>query len=303
VNIQQLEYILAVDQFKSFSKAADYCHVTQATLSAMVKKLEEQLDIVIFDRKANPIATTENGREILLQAQQVVAHANTLLSSSKAINQKIEGRIKLGIIPTIASSILPIILKHLVEKYPGLSLEIYEVTTNQLKKDLRDGKLDLGILSTPIASIDLETKLLYVEDLHVYGHLASQATWIRKSDLAKQRIFLLQEGHCLRDQVIQLCDLKKQKALPANLSVESNTFETLLNLVDTFQGMTVLPALYVTQLGEQRKQNMLELREGTLSREVSLCYYRPYAKWNIINRLAEEITAEVKKQLNATGKS
>jgi len=303
VNIQQLEYILAVDQFKSFSKAADYCHVTQATLSAMVKKLEEQLDIVIFDRKANPIATTENGREILLQAQQVVAHANTLLSSSKAINQKIEGRIKLGIIPTIASSILPIILKHLVEKYPGLSLEIYEVTTNQLKKDLRDGKLDLGILSTPIASIDLETKLLYVEDLYVYGHLASQATWIRKSDLAKQRIFLLQEGHCLRDQVIQLCDLKKQKALPANLSVESNTFETLLNLVDTFQGMTVLPALYVTQLGEQRKQNMLELREGTLSREVSLCYYRPYAKWNIINRLAEEITAEVKKQLNATGKS
>jgi LysR family hydrogen peroxide-inducible transcriptional activator len=219
VNIQQLEYILAVDQFKSFSKAADYCHVTQATLSAMVKKLEEQLDIVIFDRKANPIATTENGREILVQAQQVVAHANTLLSSSKAINQKIEGRVKLGIIPTIASSILPIILKHLVEKYPGLSLEIYEVTTNQLKKDLRDGKLDLGILSTPIASIDLETKLLYVEDLHVYGHLASQATWIRKSDLAKQRIFLLQEGHCLRDQVIQLCDLKKQKALPANLSV------------------------------------------------------------------------------------
>ena len=303
MNIQQLEYILAVDQFKSFSKAAEYCHVTQATLSAMVKKLEEQLDIVIFDRKANPIATTENGREILVQAQQVVAHANTLLSSSKAINQKIEGRVKLGIIPTIASSILPIILKHLVEKYPGLSLEIYEVTTNQLKKDLRDGKLDLGILSTPIASIDLETKLLYVEDLHVYGHLASQATWIRKSDLAKQRIFLLQEGHCLRDQVIQLCDLKKQKALPANLSVESNTFETLLNLVDTFQGMTVLPALYVTQLGEQRKQNMLELKDGVLSREVSLCYYRPYAKWNIINRLAEEITAEVKKQLNATGKS
>jgi LysR family hydrogen peroxide-inducible transcriptional activator len=303
VNIQQLEYILAVDQFKSFSKAADYCHVTQATLSAMVKKLEEQLDIVIFDRKANPIAITENGREILVQAQQVVAHANTLLSSSKAINQKIEGRVKLGIIPTIASSILPIILKHLVEKYPGLSLEIYEVTTNQLKKDLRDGKLDLGILSTPIASIDLETKLLYVEDLHVYGHLASQATWIRKSDLAKQRIFLLQEGHCLRDQVIQLCDLKKQKALPANLSVESNTFETLLNLVDTFQGMTVLPALYVTQLGEKRKQKMLELKDGVLSREVSLCYYRPYAKWNIINRLAEDITAEVKKQLNATGLS
>jgi LysR family hydrogen peroxide-inducible transcriptional activator len=139
MNIQQLEYILAVDQFKSFSKAADYCHVTQATLSAMVKKLEEQLDIVIFDRKANPIATTENGREILVQARQVVAHANALLSSSKAINQKVEGRVKMGVIPTIASSMLPLILKYLVEKYPMLQLEVYEVTTNQLIKDLRDG--------------------------------------------------------------------------------------------------------------------------------------------------------------------
>jgi LysR family hydrogen peroxide-inducible transcriptional activator len=297
VNIQQLEYILAVDQFKSFSKAADYCHVTQATLSAMVKKLEEQLDIVIFDRKANPIATTENGREILVQAQQVVAHANALLSSSKGIHQKIEGKVKIGIIPTIASSILPLIMRPLVEKYPQLHLEIHEVTTNQLVKDLREGKLDLGILSTPIASLDLETKLLYVEDLQLYGHLPSKGKTVRKSELAKQRIFLLQEGHCLRDQVIQLCELKKQKALPANLSVESNTFETLINLVDTFQGMTVLPALYVNQLGEQRKQNMIELVDGTLSREVSLCFYRPYAKWNIINRLAEEITVEVKKHL------
>ena len=124
MNIQQLEYILAVDQFKSFSKAADYCHVTQATLSAMVKKLEEELDIVIFDRKANPIATTENGRAILDKAQQVVAHANALLASSKAINQKIEGRVKMGIIPTIASSLLPMILKHVVEKYPARTLEM-----------------------------------------------------------------------------------------------------------------------------------------------------------------------------------
>ncbi len=298
MNIQQLEYILAVDQFKSFSKAADYCHVTQATLSAMVKKLEEKLDIVIFDRKANPIATTENGRAILVQAQQVVGHANALLSSSKAINQKMEGRVKLGIIPTIASSILPIILRHLVEKYPLLNLEVYEVTTGQMVKDLRDGKLDLGILSTPIASLELETKVLYVEDLHLYGHLPANEKTLRKSDLAKQRIFLLQEGHCLRDQVIQLCELKKQKAFPANLSVESNTFETLLNLVDTFQGMTVLPSLYVKQLGERRRQHVLNLADGTLSREVSICYYRPYAKWNIINRLADEITAEVNNHLN-----
>jgi LysR family hydrogen peroxide-inducible transcriptional activator len=297
VNIQQLEYILAVDQFKSFSKAADYCHVTQATLSAMVKKLEEQLDIVIFDRKANPIATTENGREVLVQAQQVVAHANALLSSSKAINQKIEGKVKLGIIPTIASSVLPLIMKPLVEKYPLLHLEIHEVTTNQMIKDLREGKLDVGILSTPIASTDLETQRLYVEDLRLYGYLTTGEKQLSKTDLSQQRIFLLQEGHCLRDQIIQLCDLKKHKSLPANLSVESNTFDTLLNLVDTFQGMTLLPSLYVRQLSEGRKRQLLEISGGTLRREVSICYYRPYAKWNIIRRLQAEITELVQVHL------
>jgi LysR family hydrogen peroxide-inducible transcriptional activator len=297
VNIQQLEYILAVDQFKSFSKAADYCHVTQATLSAMVKKLEEQLDIVIFDRKANPIATTENGREVLVQAQQVVAHANALLSSSKAINQKIEGKVKLGIIPTIASSVLPLIMKPLVEKYPLLHLEIHEVTTNQMIKDLREGKLDVGILSTPISSSDLETQILYVEDLRLYGYLSGGKQQISQSALSQERIFLLQEGHCLRDQIIQLCDLKKNKSLPANLSVESNTFDTLLNLVDTFQGMTLLPSLYVRQLSEGRKRQLLEISDGTLRREVSICYYRPYAKWNIIRRLQAEITELVQVHL------
>jgi LysR family hydrogen peroxide-inducible transcriptional activator len=294
VNIQQLEYILAVDQFKSFSKAADYCHVTQATLSAMVKKLEEQLDIVIFDRKANPIATTENGREILVQAQQVVAHANALLSSSKGIHQKIEGKVKIGIIPTIASSVLPLIMRPLVEKYPHLHLEIHEVTTNQLVKDLREGKLDVGILSTPISATDLETEILYVEDLRLYGYLPSGETRISHAALSNQRIFLLQDGHCLRDQIIQLCDLKKLKSLPSNLSVESNTFDTLLNIVDTFQGMTLLPSLYVKQLSEGRKQHLLEIYDGSLKREVSICYYRPYAKWNIIRRLQTEIAELVK---------
>jgi LysR family hydrogen peroxide-inducible transcriptional activator len=297
VNIQQLEYILAVDQFKSFSKAADYCHVTQATLSAMVKKLEEQLDIVIFDRKANPIATTENGREILVQAQQVVAHANALLSSSKGIHQKIEGKVKIGIIPTIASSVLPLIMRPLVEKYPHLHLEIHEVTTNQLVKDLREGKLDVGILSTPISATDLETEILYVEDLRLYGYLSSGETRISHAALSNQRIFLLQDGHCLRDQIIQLCDLKKLKSLPSNLSVESNTFDTLLNIVDTFQGMTLLPSLYVKQLSEGRQQHLLEIYDGSLKREVSICYYRPYAKWNIIRRLQTEIAELVKPHL------
>jgi LysR family hydrogen peroxide-inducible transcriptional activator len=296
VNIQQLEYILAVDQLKSFSKAADYCHVTQATLSAMVKKLEEQLDIVIFDRKANPIATTENGREILIQAQQVVSHAQALLDSSKAINRKIEGKLKLGVIPTIASSLMSIILKPLMEKYPALIFEIHEQTTSQLMKSLQDGKLDLGILSTPIAISDLETELLYKEELVLYGHFGRKS--IKKTELNEQRLFLLQDGHCLRDQIIQLCELKKNKFLPSNLRFESNTFDTLLNLVDDFQGMTFLPKLYSAQLSEARQKRLIPLEEGRLEREISLCYYRPYAKWNVIKRLNADIQDLVKQHLS-----
>jgi LysR family hydrogen peroxide-inducible transcriptional activator len=296
VNIQQLEYILAVDQLKSFSKAADYCHVTQATLSAMVKKLEEQLDIVIFDRKANPIATTENGREILIQAQQVVSHAQALLDSSKSINRKIEGKLKLGVIPTIASSLMTIILKPLMEKYPALIFEIHEQTTSQLMKSLQDGKLDLGILSTPIAISDLETELLYKEELVLYGHFGRKE--IKKTELNEQRLFLLQDGHCLRDQIIQLCELKKNKFLPSNLRFESNTFDTLLNLVDDFQGMTFLPKLYSAQLSEARQKRLIPLEEGRLEREISLCYYRPYAKWNVIKRLNADIQDLVKQHLS-----
>jgi LysR family hydrogen peroxide-inducible transcriptional activator len=296
VNIQQLEYILAVDQLKSFSKAADYCHVTQATLSAMVKKLEDQLDIVIFDRKANPIATTENGREILIQAQQVVSHAQALLDSSKSINRKIEGKLKLGVIPTIASSLMTIILKPLMEKYPALIFEIHEQTTSQLMKSLQDGKLDLGILSTPIAISDLETELLYKEELVLYGHFGRKE--IKKIELNEQRLFLLQDGHCLRDQIIQLCELKKNKFLPSNLRFESNTFDTLLNLVDDFQGMTFLPKLYSAQLSEARQKRLIPLEEGRLEREISLCYYRPYAKWNVIKRLNADIQDLVKQHLS-----
>ena len=297
MNIHQLEYILAVDQFKSFSKAADYCHVTQATLSAMVKKLEEQLDIVIFDRKSNPIVTTDNGRLILQQAQQVVAHANALLDSSKSIHQKIEGRLKIGVIPTIASSMIPIILKPMMDKYPKLNLEIYEVTTNQLVKNLLEGKLDIGILSTPISNHDLETNLLYVEELKLYGFFDGKEKTIKKSDLANQRMFLLQEGHCLRDQVIQLCDLKKNNYLPQNLLIESNTFDTLLNLVDEFKGMTVLPTLYINQLNEKRQSNLLVLEDGQLQREVSLAFYRPYAKWNIVQQFTKDIAEWVGAEL------
>jgi LysR family hydrogen peroxide-inducible transcriptional activator len=163
-------------------------------------------------------------------------------------------------------------------------------------KSLQDGKLDLGILSTPIAISDLETELLYKEELVLYGQFGRKS--IKKTELNEQRLFLLQDGHCLRDQIIQLCELKKNKFLPGNLRFESNTFDTLLNLVDDFQGMTFLPKLYSAQLSEARQKRLIPLEEGRLEREISLCYYRPYAKWNVIKRLNADIQDLVKQHLS-----
>jgi LysR family hydrogen peroxide-inducible transcriptional activator len=165
-----------------------------------------------------------------------------------------------------------------------------------LIKSLLDGKLDLGILSTPIATSDLETELLYKEELVLYGHFGKST--IKKAELNEQRMFLLQDGHCLRDQIIQLCELKKNKFLPSNLRFESNTFDTLLNLVDDFQGMTFLPKLYSAQLSEARQKRLIPLEEGRLEREISLCYYRPYAKWNVIKRLNADIQDLVQQHLS-----
>ena len=294
MNIQQLAYIVAVDRFKSFSKAAFYCNVTQATLSAMVKKLEIELDIVIFDRKTTPIITTQNGKEIIEKAQLVVAHADAILASSKALLQKVAGRVRIGIIPTIASSLLPIILKPLLVKFPELFLEIHELTTTTLIQHLKEGKMDIAILSTPISAPEIESNLLYLEDLVVYGHLSNDAKTIDSKDLKNEQVFLLQKGHCLRDQVIELCGLNKSNNFSKNFLFESNTFDTLINLVDQFQGLTVLPKLYTQQMSPERQSKLIELIGGSLQREVSLAFYRPFAK----HKINQVLTAEIQRLLS-----
>ena len=294
MNIQQLAYIVAVDRFKSFSKAAFYCNVTQATLSAMVKKLEIELDIVIFDRKTTPIITTQNGKEIIEKAQLVVAHADALLASSKALLQKVAGRVRIGIIPTIASSLLPIILKPLLVKFPELFLEIHELTTTTLIQHLKEGKMDIAILSTPISAPEIESNLLYLEDLVVYGHLSNDAKTIDSKDLKNEQVFLLQKGHCLRDQVIELCGLNKSNNFSKNFLFESNTFDTLINLVDQFQGLTVLPKLYTKQMSTERQSKLIELIGGSLQREVSLAFYRPFAK----HKINQVLTAEIQRLMS-----
>lgn len=289
MNFQQLEYIIAVDQLKNFSRAADFCNVTQATLSAMVKKLEEELGISIFDRKSNPIMTTECGSDIIVEAKKVLFHAQQLKTVSKSAFNKIEGKLRVGVIPTVASSLLPIVIKPVLEKFPELQLEISELTTSNIVRLLKNGDIDAGILSTPISNTDLEEEILYYEMLMVYGNLDTSKKYLIPEEINRNNLWLLEEGHCLRDQVLQFCSLKSSDHTPGQLKFEANTFDTLLNMVDSYGGLTLLPELYVKKMNSDQQKKISPFSSPIPVREVSLVYFRPFAKLRLINALANEI--------------
>lgn len=297
MNLQQLEYIIAVDQLKSFSKAAAHCNVTQATLSAMVKKLEEELDVVLFDRKLQPILTTDAGREIIDEARKVIFHTAHLKELARPTESPIQGHVKIGIIPTIASSLLAIVLKPLLEKYPALIFEFYEFTTDNIVKQLRDGLIDIAIASTPLNLEGIEENILYYEALLIYGNIDSGKEYTLPKELEDHRIWLMEEGHCLRQQVMQLCSLKPKENLPKNLVFEANSFETLLSMVDNFGGLTLIPELYYKTLSEAKKRKVRPFSRPIPVREVSLIYFRPFAKGRIIEAITKEIREIVNQDL------
>ncbi|MFV8371494.1 hydrogen peroxide-inducible genes activator [Flavobacterium sp. LB2P74] len=297
MNIQQLEYIIAVDRLKNFTKAAEYCNVTQATLSTMVKKLESELEIIIFDRKKNPTETTEIGMETVENAKKVVLHSQLLKDNAKKTNGKIEGKIRVGIIPTIANSLLPKIIKPILENFPHLKLEISEQTTNSITKQLKEGQLDMGIVATPLNETEIEDIVLFYETLMVYGDIDPVQNYILPDEIRNHKIWLLEEGHCLREQFIKLCSLKKKEKMVENLKLEASSFDTLLNMIDEFGGLTLIPELYYNTLSSERKKHVSFFNAPIPVREMSIIYHRPYAKIRTIEALANIIHSTINKDL------
>lgn len=294
MNIQQLTYIVALDRYQHFGLAAEHCHITQATLSTMVKRLEEELGVTLFDRKSSPILTTECGQEIVVQARRVLNELEQLKTIASLTQNNISGKLHLGIIPTVASTLLPIVLKPLLERYPQLEIEVSETTTQGLIRRLKAGDLDAGILATPLGQADLEEEVMYYEALWVYGSgFEADKQFELSAAVRSQPLWLLEQGHCLRTQFLNLCALDIPKNQPHNLSFEANSLDTLLNMVDTFGGLTLLPELYARQLSAERKQKLTPFQGDTPVREISMVFYRPYAKFRLIQTLLHEIRERI----------
>jgi LysR family hydrogen peroxide-inducible transcriptional activator len=288
MNFQQVEYIIAVDRFKSFSKAAESCFITQATLSTMVKKLEQELGIIIFDRKTSPILTTESGKEIIEEGKKLLYHSKNIKQLAAILKGKIEGELKIGIIPTVAGNLLHRIIPTLLDKYPNLKLYITEITTTNIVNQLKTGEIDVGIVSTPLAKDDLEEEVMYYEKLKVYGKQKTDKEYVLANEIGQEKVWLLEEGNCLRNQFINLCALNPKK-IKNNLIFEPNSFESLLNFVDNLEGLTLIPELYCKDLPEEKKRKLIDFKSPYPVREISLVYHRPYVKHRLISVLAEEI--------------
>lgn len=300
MNLQQIEYIVALDKYKSFSKAAEACFITQATLSTMVKKLEEELDMVIFDRKTNPIITTDSGKEIIEEAKKILIHSNNLKILPSKLKGKIEGELKIGIIPTIASNLLHRVIPNLLNKYPNLKLKINEITTSNIINQLKNGEIDVGIVSTPLPKNDFEEEIMYYEKLMVYGKIEnSQIKYLNPKDIAYEKIWLLEQSNCLSNQIMSVCSLSPKK-LNSNLDFKPNSFDSLINMVDNTDGLTLIPELYFMDLAKEKKAKVVDFNSPYPVREVSLIYNRPYAKLRLINALGEEIKQTILPILNTS---
>ena len=296
MTITQLQYVLAVAEHKNFTLAAEKCFVTQPTLSMQIQKIEEELKVQIFDRSKKPIQLTEIGQKIVNQAKNIVIEADRIKDIVEHQKGFIGGEFRLGIIPTIMPTLLPMFLNNFIKKYPKVKLIIEELNTDEIILRLKKGHLDAAIAATPLEDEKIKEIVLYYEPFVAYipnNFAISQKNEIEVSDLNLDDILLLQDGHCFRDGILNLC--KTQDINAANsFQLESGSFETLIKLADEGLGTTLLPFLHTLDLKEKDKLKLRHFKEPKPAREVSLIYPKNELKIHIIDALRNTISGVVK---------
>lgn len=300
VTLTQLEYIVAVDTYRHFGKAAESCFITQPTLSMQIKKLEEDLEIIIFDRSRQPLIPTDVGQRIIEQARVVLKEAEEITGIVKDHKHEVSGMLRIGIIPTLAPYLLPIFIGRYKKLYPNIHIKVVEKTTGEIVKLLQKDLIDVGILVTPLKEEKIIEKPIFYEEMLVYINSESELhkkETITLKDIAIPEIWLLSDGHCFRDQVINLCSFLGTVDSGLPFHFEAGSLETLMNIVDREGGITLIPELATLGMQENRLKNVRQFSNLKPLREVSLAYSRHFAKHKLINLLWREIKAALPKEL------
>ncbi len=301
MNIQQLEYIIAVDNHRHFAKAAEASFVTQPTLSMMIQKLEDELGVKIFDRSQLPVQPTAIGIQIINQARVIVSQVKQIKEIIQEEKGIIQGVFKLGIIPTIAPYLLPKLMKAHDDNGYDIVLVIEETTTGQIVEKLLNGALDGAILATPLKNEKITEHPVYYERFYAYVSPKETSLYAKKEleedDLNINRLWLLEEVHCFRGQILRICNMRKRKSSHSLFSYEAGSISTLINIVDSNSGLTIIPEMAIDELSEQQKRNVRPLKGISPVREISLVTRREFLRERVLDIIISEVKQAVPQPL------
>lgn len=300
MTLQQLEYIVALDNCRSFSVAAELCHVTQPSLSLMVQKLEAELGIKLFDRSKQPITPTEVGVRIIAQARQILHESQKLHQLAQDQYAKLNGELRIAIIPTLSPYLIPLFIRAFTESHPDVQLHISEQPTAVIMQQLKKDTIDIGIMATPLNDEKLIEAPIFMEEFFVYAPQEVsilEKQYLLAGDINPNRLLLLEEGHCIRTQVINLCALQKAQGAVSNFTYETGSLETLRRIVEKNGGMTILPELALLDLNEERMAFVRFFKEPAPAREISLVTHRTNSRPRMQAALRKTILDNLPPQL------
>lgn len=286
----QLEYVLAVAEYKNFTLAAEKCFVTQPTLSMQIQKLEKELEIEIFDRSSHPIKLTQIGEKIVDQAKTILKESHKMSQLVFEERGMVEGDFTIGVIPTILPTLVPMFYRSFQKTHPKTNLIIKEMQTDEILNNLHQGTLDFGIVVTPLFEDQIIEKVLYYEPMVAYipsSHHLHNKKVIAREDLEIDDVLLLKEGHCFRNNVLNFCEPTKLKEQPIRL--DSGNLDTLVKLANEGYGMTFLPSLQAEDLPKEYQKNVRFFQEPVPTREVSLVYHQSNLRKSFENSLVKTI--------------
>jgi len=298
MTLQQLKYIVALEAYRHFQRAAESCYVAQPTLTLQVQKLEEELGIQIFDRTEFPIQPTELGAKIIEQAKKALFCAEAIYNITKDERDSVEGTFRLGVIPTVAPYLLPLFIKAFNEKYPQTHLEIREIQSERIIDALKANELDFALMATPLEMEELREIPLYNEPFLLFAqphHELMSLKRIKAENLKADEIWILDEGHCLRNQVLNLCD-SNQGIENQGFSFKSGSIETLKNMIKYHSGYTIIPEL-AARLSDDKKF-IRRFDDPQPSREIGLVFHQNFTRQQLISALKESIQSSLPKEIS-----
>ena len=296
ITLTQLEYIVAIDEYRHFATAAEKCFVTQPTLSMQIKKLEDELGVIIFDRSRQPVVPTDLGAKLIEQARMTLSATQRIKEIIQEEQQEVEGTLKIGIIPTLAPYLLPVFIGPYIRKYPAVKVEVEELVSEEIIRRLKRDMLDVGLFVTPYHDEKIVERPVFYEEMLVYAHPDSELLKKKEvghEDIVTSDIWMLGNGHCFRNQVVNLCEMSASQHKNLPFECESNSLETLMRIVDVEGGFTLIPELALQYMSPEKKKQVRSIANTKPLREVSVIYSRHFTKQRLITLLCDEIKSVV----------